>query len=200
MRMAGHVLVLVASGWFALSAHEAGHVVTGLMLRFRFGLIAVGPLCLVAEGKRIRLRWNGVLSTWGGMAMMVPRNSPQLAAHMALLAAGGPLTSLAVAVAAYWTGASLFPGTRTGLLSIAVALMSGAVFLATVQPFIGTGIGVPSDGGRVLMFLRRRAEAETWARATLRGAVAAAAQQPTGAGARVEPRDTSQSRAAHSER
>jgi hypothetical protein len=164
MSTAGQVLTLVAGGWLALAAHEGGHVVTGLLVRFRFGFFALGPLRLVAEGERIRLRWNRVLSSWGGMAMMVPGERPRLAARIALFAAGGPVTSLAVAVAAFWAAVVLLPGTAAGRFSMATALMSSAVFLATAQPF-GTGTGIPSDGGRVLMFLRHRAEAEALASA-----------------------------------
>jgi hypothetical protein len=154
-----NVATLALTLWLTLVVHELGHMVAGWLLGFHFRWLAVGPLRLVAECGRIRVRWNNPLPMWGGAVFMVPAGGTRLAARLMVYAAGGPLMSLLVAVAACWTGVWLLPGTDGGRMAILVALMSGGTFVATAQPF-GTGIGVPSDGGRVLMFIRRRAEAE----------------------------------------
>lgn len=106
--------MLLGGLWVALAAHESGHLPTGLLMRFRFGFFAIGPLWLAPEGDRIRLRWNRVPASWGGMAMTYPTDDRKLATRMALYAAGGPLASLGVALVAYWTSASLFPATFAG--------------------------------------------------------------------------------------
>lgn len=162
MRSLGGVALLVLAVWCALVAHEVGHLAAGLVMGWRVGVVAVGPLWLGQQEGRLRLRWNRLLATWGGIAMVYPRDERSFAAKATLVAAGGPMASLFVAMVAYAVGNIGPHATRFAGPARAMSIMSLAVLAATAQPF-GTGLGGPSDGGRVLMFFRARAQAEAWA-------------------------------------
>lgn len=152
MKLAIIASAVVIAAWFAIVVHELGHVVAGWCAGYRFGFLIVGPLRFFSDDGRLRIGWNRNLGLWGGAAHMIPR-PPVPASAVALYVAGGPLCSLGVAAVAFVVGAVALDGIARTLANLA-GLTSGAVFLATVQPF-GTGIGVPSDGGRLLQYLRR---------------------------------------------
>jgi len=151
-----HPAVLVPASlvaiYLALVLHEAGHVLGGLSQRFRFLFLAAGPLWLERGERGLALRWNRIPATWGGVAACVPEDDRDLVRRMAVLAAGGPLASLALALAA-WAGAALVPAHSAAAVVLSVtALCSGLIFLATAQPF-GAGGGFMSDGGRLRALL-----------------------------------------------
>jgi hypothetical protein len=146
--------------YVALLAHEAGHVVAGQFAGFRFGLLGVGPVCIVRFGQKLRLRWLPP-SHWGPFALAYPVTPDRIAARAAWYVAGGPLASLALALAAaacVW----LAPDRAILRWATPLALVSASIFVATAQPF-GTGAGVPSDGGRVWATLRGGADARATA-------------------------------------
>jgi len=176
------VLLLLIAAWSALVAHECGHIVAGLLLRFRFGILVVGPFWLVREGRRVRLRWRFVPAAFGGVALAYPTDPRNLGFRIAAYAGGGPAASLAVALGAYAIAVWLPPETCFARFASALAIVSAGVLLATVQPW-GTGMGVPSDGGRVLLYLSRRHVAEAEAAVQALDALAAGG---------VRPRDWSQ--------
>ena len=143
-------LVLGAVGFFAvLLIHELGHLMVGAMVRFRFGMIGVGPLGLSRSGDGFRLRWLPV-SQWGPFAMAYPTTPGRIRTRVAWYIAGGPLASLSLAVGAAWVTGEFSLRGMSGL----AAVLSGAVFVATMQPFAGTGIGIPSDGARLFSLVR----------------------------------------------
>jgi hypothetical protein len=153
--------ILLAGFWFALVAHEIGHIAAGLLMRWRFGLLALGPFWLARDRGRVRLRWNRIPAAWGGIALAYPTDTRRFVQAATVVAAGGPLASASVAVLAYATAGAFGPGTLATRLATALAIMSAGVLVATAQPF-GTFMGPPSDGGRVLMFFRDRSAAEAW--------------------------------------
>ena len=66
----------------ALVVHELGHVIAGRLVGFRFGLIAVGPVCLRRSGNGLSLRWEALRQELVGagrsaaaMSTEIPRSS-----------------------------------------------------------------------------------------------------------------------------
>lgn len=170
-------MMLLGGASCALAVHEAGHLVAGRIMGFRFGFFAIGPVWLAREGASIRLRWNRLPAAWGGMALAYPTDTRALAARMAFYAAGGPLASLALSVVAFWVGNSIPALTSLSRWAMVLALMSACVLVATVQPF-GTGIGVRSDGGKVLLFAANRVKAKEEAAVVALMGLAAAGVRP----------------------
>lgn len=139
----------LAALYGALILHETGHLVAARLNRFRFGLIGVGPLCLVRTTDGIQFRWLPP-RYWGPFAVAHPTDADRITARMAWYAAGGPLASLLVSGMAALGLLLPGPGPRPLFW---LALTSGCLFVATAQPW-GTGSGLPSDGGRVWALLR----------------------------------------------
>lgn len=150
--MTGTVRVLIfglLAFFLVLLVHELGHLVAGALVRFRIGMLGVGPVGLLRSGEGFRLRWLPV-SQWGPFGVAYPITPDQIRVRAAWCIAGGPIASLALALASAWvTGAFSLRG-----FSGMVAVLSFAIVIATVQPFAGTGIGIPTDGARLLDLIR----------------------------------------------
>ncbi|MGK7312515.1 MAG: hypothetical protein ACN0LA_09770 [Candidatus Longimicrobiales bacterium M2_2A_002] len=80
-----------------LAVHEAGHLLAGRLVGFRFLLFIVGPLRVAREGDRVQVGWNRSLSLAGWLAATgpTPDRLERLRRRTAIMVAGGPLTSLA---------------------------------------------------------------------------------------------------------
>jgi hypothetical protein len=139
----------------ALALHEAGHLIAGACVGFRLVLLGVGPLGLARSGDRVGVRWLPP-SLWGPFAACSPVTSGRLPTRFAWFTAGGPLASVCGALVA-WPLSRVLHGAAAHWFGL-VALASGGLFLATVQPW-GSGSGLPSDGGRLLRLMRNDADA-----------------------------------------
>ncbi len=148
--IAGDLLPGLLGAYVALVAHEAGHVVAGRIVGFRFGILGVGPLCLARSGETLSLRWLPP-SHWGPFSLAYPTTAEHVPSRLAWCVAGGPLASLLIALLAASCVRILPPEGRH--FTAWLALLSACVFLATAQPF-GTGAGIPSDGRRFWGLLR----------------------------------------------
>lgn len=69
----------------ALAGHEVGHLAAGRLCGYRFGLLAVGPVCLMRSQDRFRLRWLPA-SHWGPFAAVSGFDTERLEAIRARLA------------------------------------------------------------------------------------------------------------------
>lgn len=134
-----------------LAVHELGHLLGGRLMGFRFCMFAAGPLLIVRENERIRVKFNRALSLWGGIASALPVTFTDITRGMFVFTAFGPLTSFFFA-AALWP-VDLLAARTASLFS----LLIGLVTLVPMQ----TG-GFLSDGGRMLMFLREPVKAKRW--------------------------------------
>ena len=152
MTLFSWVAISLAAGFAALATHEVGHLLAGKLVGFRFGLLAIGPLWILRSVGGVRLRWRWSPKYWGPMAMAFPRNGERVAARVFAYIAGGPAASALLALAAYGVAQSLEIGLGRQLLKT-TALVSAAIFVATAQPFFGTGAGVPSDGARLWAYV-----------------------------------------------
>jgi hypothetical protein len=157
----GLVVILLLGPFFGQLTHELGHVLAGWLVGFRFQLLVVGPFKVVRGGSgRVRLELNRDLALFGGVAESLPTDSHDLVARFAWVVAGGPLMSLALAVAALLALALGPPGVGP-LPRLAIAwwgLFCGLLGLAASIP-IPLGRTFISDGLRLLRLLRGGAEA-----------------------------------------
>lgn len=169
-------LSLIVCAALALPVHEAGHVLGGWMQGYRFLLYIVGPLMIVRTSRGVDLRWNHDLSLYGGLSASVPPDGSDLARRNVWMVAAGPVLSLvagAVAVACAWVLGDHVLAPGVGLFGVASVLIG----LVTLIP--GTTSGFPTDGARLLGFVRGTA-------LTVRDASVTAL---TGALFRTRPRD-----------
>src|SRR5688572_12566823 len=73
------VAAILFLGWIVGAAHEAGHVLAGLLVGFRFHFYIIGFLRIGrAESDRIRIGLNRQLSLLGGVASMLPMDTRDL--------------------------------------------------------------------------------------------------------------------------
>lgn len=170
-------VALVAVLWITIAVHELGHLLAGLWQGNRFALYAVGPLLVVREGERVRIRFNRNISLWGGIAGTMPLPTAEAAralANFQRVVIAGPLASLLLAGFGALVASTTDGATR--LLAFTAALTSGLIALVTLVP-LRTG-GFHSDGARWLMLRRGGVEAERWAALSTLGALAMHAVSP----------------------
>jgi hypothetical protein len=86
------VLVMILAAVTSIMIHEAGHVLAGWLVGFRFVLWIAGPLCIQA-GQFPRLNWN-----WRqmGLVISIPPIAPALRTRQILFMAGGPAANLLI--------------------------------------------------------------------------------------------------------
>jgi hypothetical protein len=152
MTTAGLIVTIGAALFGAFAVHEFGHLAAGRLAGYRFGFLAVGPLWLTRSG--ICWRWHP--RYWAPMAQALPATSDRFAERIAWYIAGGPIASAIVAVVAFSTSRAA-EGDPAVFLR-ALALGSACVFVASIQPF-GTGVGIPSDGRRLWLYVSDRERA-----------------------------------------
>ena len=147
--------VALLVGYLGIVVHELGHVLGGVAARFRFHLYVAGPLRIERDEAtgRLNVGFNRVASLAGGIVAMLPTDTHDLRRRFAMVVAGGPLASFALALGAWAPlalGASLPP-----LLDVVLgitALMSAGLGVVTIIPM--TSGGFASDGGRLLRLVR----------------------------------------------
>jgi hypothetical protein len=147
------VALMVAALFVAFALHECGHLAAGKLMGYRFRLLAIGPLWIIRSPARLRIHWRWSPIYWGPMAAAMPTSADRYASRIAWYIAGGPLASVIVAIAAL--AVSQWTSDEGRLFLRTLVLASACVFVATAQPF-GTGIGVASDGGRLLRYATDR--------------------------------------------
>lgn len=149
-----------------LAVHELGHVAGGRAVGFRFLLLIVGPLKVMAGRDRLHWGLNRSLALAGGLAACAPRagDRENLPGRMAVLVAGGPLASLLLGLGGL--GLRAIPGlgqpvTQFGVfwngVLLIVSVSSLAIALMTLIP--ARTAGFATDGARLLQLLRDDDEA-----------------------------------------
>jgi hypothetical protein len=89
-------------GFVVIAVHEAGHLVAGWAVGFRFHSVRVRCFHLERDGRCLRLRWIWMPDAprrIGGFAQMSPRGEGGLRPRLAVFCAGGPVASLLFALA-----------------------------------------------------------------------------------------------------
>ena len=163
---AGRVIVLasvIVACAAAPLAHELGHVLGGMVVRFRFTMLAWGPFRVVREGKHIRIGLNRNINYIGGIALSLPRTLNHLAGRTAVVIAMGPMTSLALGVGSlllsdksgiWQSPAAMSDPVRAfgGIVAAAFGVASLGIALVTLVP--GRTSGLLTDGAQILRYIR----------------------------------------------
>jgi peptidase M50-like protein len=133
-----------------VAVHELGHLAAGRIVGIGASRIVLGPLELVRDANR----WSARLcrdwfSLGGGLVLLTP--PPRTARHMAWVAAGGPVASLALLVASlallrrpWWSWETIATPVRA--LDAFTALGALVTLLTNLVPAQRTPAGKPSDG------------------------------------------------------
>ena len=149
---------LIASIFFVLAFHEAGHIIGGKLVGFRFTLFVVGPIKLHSAPGGIKLGLNRSLMLAGGLGGAAPTDSRNLARRMTAFVAGGPVASLLLAVSAF--GLFFIAPPSIGIILSIVALASLGIGVVTLIP--NRAGGLVSDGARLKMLREGGPEAVRW--------------------------------------
>lgn len=165
---------IALSFFFVLSFHEAGHILGGKLVGFRFLLFVVGPVKLYAAEGGVRFGINRSLAMAGGLGGAAPTDSRNLRRRMMLYVAGGPVASLVLAALSF--GVALVASPSVGLVFGITSLTSLFVGVVTLVP--SKFGGFVSDGSRLLMLLRGGPEAERWAALSALGGASMAGVRP----------------------
>jgi hypothetical protein len=144
------LLALPVLALMVIAVHEAGHLAGGISHGMRFLLFIAGPFGWVRTAQGIRFRWFFSLGSLGGVAAALPSPDRALLPQLQRLVLGGPLASLALAGLA--VAAFILLSGRPAAYSLAVAVLSGAIFLVTAAPFRAGGF--MSDGMQFLQLQR----------------------------------------------
>lgn len=144
---------------FVLSFHEAGHILGGKLVGFRFMLFIVGPVKLYSSENGIQLGLNRSLAMAGGLGGATPTDYRNLLRRMMVYVAGGPVASFILAVVSI--GAAVISPPSLGLVFGVMFIMSLFIGVATLVP--NKFGGFTSDGARLLILRRGGEEAERWA-------------------------------------
>jgi len=146
-------LSLLVWYFIVVGVHELGHVFAGRWQNFDFHGLTIGPFSWKPDAAgKIRFKWNTSLNLAGGLAIMLPNGDERLRQRFMWFGAGGPIASVLLALLLY--GFYLLAPDRSlgaGLLFVG-ALLSAAIFVATILPFRAGGFS--SDGLRILTFAR----------------------------------------------
>lgn len=139
------IFFAIISFILASATHELGHVLTGLMVGFRFHLFVAGPLGVKRdENDRVVVYFEKDISLWGGMAATLPKEADQCNyKKFGRVLLGGPLASIVFGMV------SLIPGVLIDQIFL--------ILFGTMSIGIGTVSLIPmrngafyTDGGRWL--------------------------------------------------
>lgn len=147
------VLAYIAMSLAAIAVHEAGHVVAGLLCRFRIIAVRVGPIRLFSgKGQSLSYtNWEGLSGDVSAQFREMPGRwaSWQIAGFVI----GGPAASLCGSLLAFAIGTSLPTGSGVLIFFAIVSLFMG---VANVVPW--TSRGRTSDGAKLCNLAFSRAK------------------------------------------
>lgn len=156
-------LFFFAAFLLAVIVHEAGHLIAGWIVRFRFKMISIGPFCLKIEYGRLKIQARAARAGLAGYASMNVGSVRRLRRRLLIFISGGPAANLLSAGATFGFLDYLFPSLWHGWVSIFFNLFVGISLLLgllNLVPF-STG-GFFSDGSRIKMLLRSPVGARRW--------------------------------------
>jgi hypothetical protein len=140
-----------------IAFHEAGHLLTGLMVGLDAGGISVGPLSLIKSGRNWAFRFER--RNWmGGFFKPLLRTADLDAAPYGWMIAGGPLASLILTVTCAVIGVRFGNGTWDWIGSL--FWMSLFTLLISALPF-SSGLN-KSDGARLWQLIRYPERTRAW--------------------------------------
>jgi len=144
------LLVLPLLVLLVLAFHEIGHLLGGFTRGMKFLLFIVGPFQFTQSPSGIRFKWVFNLGTFGGLAAAMPNPNLALAPQLKRLIAGGPLSSLLLAILGLLV--CFVAEGRFGAYGFFVGGFSALIFLVTALPFRAGGF--MSDGMQFIEVMR----------------------------------------------
>ncbi len=148
-----------------VAIHELGHAAVGTLVKFRFEELRVGWLVVRREGGRFRLSW--VPTGFGqvlGLHSALPQTEQAIGARFALVCAGGPAASIALAAMFRAASTTLQPEATLSFTLASQLLSVGwwvGVYLAVISLLPAhIGSGLITDGAHILRVLHSRSPAE----------------------------------------
>ncbi len=156
---------LLVLAFISILIHEMGHVVGGLLARFKFVLLIVGPLKVMNQAGRMVLSVNRVMQVSSGLSLCVPIRMQPASKSLFLFVAGGPSASMiAAAVFAFITTNLLGLVDSHPIAGYAIsfsifgALFNAGVGVVAFLPFETRGLD--SDGRLLLDLIKGGRKAE----------------------------------------
>jgi Zn-dependent protease len=153
---AARLLLIEAALLITTLAHEGGHALVALLVRMKLRRLVVGPIeCSFRGGQwQIRFRLAGLLGAPGGVGV-VPTTLQSLRYRHTLVAAAGPVASLALGLLAMWATISSQgrPWQAGWMLASFTSTFSLLAFLFNLFPMRPES--VYSDGARIYQLLSR---------------------------------------------
>jgi len=92
-------VLLVFTIYETILIHELGHLIAGLINRFEFNYLVVGPVKISKGKKGFKLNFSGLRTLqMGGLASLIPADEINLQKRYLWMIAGGPLANMLQAV------------------------------------------------------------------------------------------------------
>ncbi|MEL6536410.1 MAG: M50 family metallopeptidase, partial [Bacteroidota bacterium] len=156
------ILLMPLSYYLAILLHELGHLLMGLVQKFTFAYLMVGPVMFRKVGKAYRFQRNRSFNLMGGFTAMLFPQEGDIRKKMIPYVAGGPFASLLTGVLGFVAfqavgGTSGFFASDSLLTTAMVGfwgfftLFSGFILLISLFPR-RMGI-VQTDGARLISLL-----------------------------------------------
>ncbi len=186
------------NGWLVLLAmtfvllltaivHELGHLLAGYFVQFQFHLLIIGPIRLWRENGRLRIQLQRSGTFFDGLAASLPIEGDRdnLGRRLLYFALGGPLASLALALAALLV-VLLLGNNLAQMLDylwvweccLLLTIISYFFLLTSLRPGAYQN-GLMADGGRIMMVLRNTPEAQRWQALVLLNVADLAGKRPS---------------------
>ncbi len=147
----------------AVVVHEAGHLLAGWIVGFRFGFVSIGPFTLNRVHGRLKVRFRQILTGASGLAGMHVDGVRRLRRRLLVFIAGGPAANLLSVPATTALINYLFHATRNGWVLIPVHLFVWISLILGLVNLLPFSVGALfSDGARMAMLFRSRTRARRW--------------------------------------
>lgn len=149
----GFIFVALANLiWVVILVHEAGHILAGWLVGFRFRCLFFGPVAIIRTRSGLRVRRS---HSWRYAVVSCPVGVRSLVTRFVIFGLGGSLANLTLAVAAYMAVVS--PQSRLSgvslILFVALGFMSLWTGMVSLIPIRARG--QDQDGKLILNALRR---------------------------------------------
>lgn len=142
------IILAIPAYIIAAAAHESGHIIAGLLNKWRFFCFAAGPITIYRESPegRIRFALSKDLMSWLGYSATIPAKGKDEDADLfAKVLIGGPIASFVTGLIFL----ALFLLTRTDICAM-TAMIAAAQGISTGLPLNVRSGAVRNDGVRYL--------------------------------------------------
>jgi len=152
------LLAILPIFFVCIAIHELGHVIAGLMARFQFYSIQIGPLRLVRTPSGLHFDTNWALALAGGMAVTYPKEMSDLRMRALLYYAGGPAASfdsfLIAGIVFYALNGWPINAANLTTGDLLLLFFGGNSLLIAILTMIPSRtMGITSDGSRIFSIL-----------------------------------------------